>query len=823
MAIEPITTNGPTLTVSTAQELRDAYELLSQQDGGGTILLESGDYGKFSIYQYGEIDGDQPVIIASADPEDPAHFTGISLREVSNIRIEDILVDSTENGIVSGAFDLWVKDSSGVQIVDSVFQQDADNALKDDGDVVGYFAHIRDSSDIIFEGNLVDGYFHGLQMTDIENAEVSENEFTNLQGDGFRGGGFQDMLIQGNYFHDFYGVDQNVTHSDLIQLWGANAYTETSGVTITGNILMTSGSASQSIFIRNEEFGDEGDSTSGHFTDFTISNNVIYNAHRWGIQLADIDGAVISNNTLLWNPDATMVLNGTPTSDDPEIYVRNSLNIEARENIAGDITLPDGSVDVDNVIVTYDNPLSSTYVGKHFVNPFAGNDATFADLFLLPSSPWYGVTGSDLNVYAQDITDGVLPVIGMEWAEDDRYEVTYDALQSLDEAGQTADNPDYTYHWTFDDGTTATGIEVTKTYDGGGFKGVELEVRLDGEMVAEVTRNYDVVTKDIFSFDFEDGLVNLGDGDPQVIAKGELTSSEDGQGYLIGDGKTLEMGRSTQQLFELDSFGLALDLTPTGDEQSGTFLELYQTIRADVLQDGRVWMELTTDEGKYSLTSRESVFDDGETHRIGIAFDGDSGQLEMFADGESVSSTEAWGATPSEVYWGLVFGRTFNDSMDAVVDNIEMSIDPSVAGNLPDIEPRPEDPPVDTPPVEEPPAEEPPVEDPPSEEPPAEEPPVENPPSEEPDEDLDTGDRGTPPEAVDSEGSSNFLSDLLDMFLRIFGLGSNKDAPIPESAAAEVSPALDLNELLPVVGVMEDAEPDSEEQDDDDEVLDIAA
>ena len=812
MAIAPITTSGPTITVSTAEELMDAYQLLSNQDGGGQILLEPGYYGGFTLYTYGVTDGDQPVVISSANPDDPADFRSFSFREVSNIRIENVHVDSTSPPDGSDpTFDLWIKDSSNIQIVDSVFLHDVGNELKDAGTKVDTFSHIRESSDILFEGNLVDGYFHGLQATEVSGLEVIGNEITNLQGDGFRGGGLQDLLIEGNYLHDFYGTDQSVNHSDLIQLWGSNAYTLTQNVTITGNILIANDAASQSIFIRNEEFGDVGDSTSGYFTNFTITDNLIYNAHRWGIHLDNIDGALVDNNTLLWNQDAEMVVSGTPYSDPPEIFVRNSLNIEVTDNITGALYLPDGSTSSGNEIVNFTNPQASNYVDKHFVNALAGADVTLEDLYMLPSSPWYGEIGSSIGVYLQDISEGVLPVISPTWSEDDQYEMTYDASLSLDADGATSNNPAYTYHWTFGDGTTAEGLTVTKLYDSGGFKSVELEIRLDGEVVATSTRNYDVVTKDIFTFDFEGGLVDLGDGDSQIIDNGTLTDSHDGQGYLIGDGNKLEIGTGTQGLYKMDSFGLALDLTPTGDEPAGTFLELYRTMEGKIYEDGRFNFMLTTDEGTYSLTSRDPIFDDGGTHRIGIAFDGTTGQLELFADGESVSSTEAWGTTPSVSYYNLIFGRTFKDSMDAVIDNVEMSTDPSVAGTLPEVEPPADEPPVNDPPAEEPPADEPPADDPPVEEPPQQDPPAEDEP---------TDDRDAPREEIESSGSSNFLSNLLDMFLRIFGLGGDDDAPASQSAAAYVSEDTELGSLVPMLKALDD---DLPEEDVDDETLDIAA
>lgn len=834
MALEAITTTGPTITVSTAGELREAYELLAYQPGGGTILMEGGDYGSYSFYRYGVTDGEEPVIIASADPDNPATFDQLTLRGVTNIRIENIQVDSTGVERDWWEVDLLIQDASNIQIADSVFLHDTDNALKDAGQTVHTMSYFRDSSDILFEGNYIDGYFHALQAIEIDGMEIVGNELTNMQGDGFRGGGLQDVTISGNFMHDFYGSDQNLNHSDLIQVWGASADTLTSNLTISDNILLTSSSASQSIFIRNEEFGNSGDPTAGYYENITITDNLIYNSHLHGITVDDTNGLVIDSNTVLWNPDATMIVDGNPVAYQPVIYTRGSLNVTVTNNIASDFWGDNLNLSPEdnNQTVTYDNPAEASYVGNHFVNPFAGVDVSLEDLQMLSTSPWYGTAGSTIGNSSGDLSDGVTAVITTSVAEDDRYEITYDAGSSFDADGLTAANAAYSYHWLFDDGTTAEGMTVTKTYDSGGFKGVELEIRLDGEAVANVLRNFAVQTKDVFAFDFEEGVVDISDGVPEVINNGTTTGSADGTGFLIGDGNKLELGRATENMYALDRFGLALDMTPTGDEQSGVFLHLYQTMTGTITEDGRFHFELGTDEGTFELTSRDPIFDDGGTHRIGIAFDGTTGQLELFADGESVASTEAWGQTAEPIYWNLVFGNTWQDSMDAVIDNVVMSVDPAVAGALADVDPPAEEPPAEDPPAEEPPAEEPPAEDPPAEDPPAEEPPAEDPPAEEPPaedppaedppgEETDPGGRDAPKQEVEASGSNNFFSKLIDLLLSIFGLGGDDEpAPAPISKKAEAQFETSIEDVVPVTALLDEAAPESDSDPDeiDDEI-----
>lgn len=467
--------------------------------------------------------------------------------------------------------------------------------------------------------------------------------------------------------------------------------------------------------------------------------------------------------------------------------------------------LADGTLASGNQILSYGDPSDSGYVGAHFVNPFAGTDVVLEDLYVLSSSPWYGTLGSSIGNTADDFSDGVRAVVTASPSDADQYILTYDATLSEAAGDLIASDPSYSFHWTFGDGSTAEGPTVTKAYDDGGFTSVDLEIRQNDEAVAAITRNFYVDSKDIFAFDFEEGAVDISDGTPGVLDNGIITDSHDGKGYLIGDGNSLEIDRWSEDLFEHDSFGISIDLTPTGDEPSGVFLSLYKTMEGSVTSEGYVSFSLTTDEGTFDLISREPIFADGGTHRIGLAFDGNTGLLEMFADGESVSETEAWGTTAGQEYWGLVFGNVaWKDSMDAIIDNVEMSEDPAIAGVL-----------SSRPPVEEPPFEEPPVEDPPAEDPPDEEPPLEEPPVDDP------GGRGDPTDPVDVEESENFLSRLLDIFLRIFGLGGDDTPVSSETAAAFVEDDLVLGDLVPLVGELDDTLPEPE--DDDGDLLDVAA
>lgn len=726
---------GPnTILVSTTAELNEAYDVVSQLENGGTILLD-GDGGPYNITLRAEPGPQNHVTFKSANPENPAQLTQIYLRDVDNIRIEGVKVDSTAvEGRADYRDDLFVQGGDNIEIVDTHFFHDGAEFLTSSADKAETVGIVRNSSDFTFSGNTVEGYYHGLSILETDGIEILDNEVFHMQGDGMRFGGVQDVMISGNHFHDFYGSTQNVTHSDMIQFWGSNADTLTRDVTITNNSFISGdGKASQTIFIRNEQYGDEGE-VGERFQNITITENVIYNGHQHGIQVADSEGIVVANNTLLWNPDAVMVQgNGAVSSKPPTIVIRSSLDADVYENIASgiyDLYPPSGSGGSnfhDNQWLSYSNPQSDHYVSNHFVNALEGGSVDYRDLRLRPDSEWNDQhVGATLSQSVSETEDGVEATLTVEVDSADFYDLSFDASLTLDESGY-ADDDEYDFIWVFEDDTVVEGLTADRSYEEAGEHEVTLQVLLDGVVVDQITRSFSVSTKDIFELDFENGITDISDAFPKIVVTGDDNDDESmaEHGFRIGDGNKLELTRDTHGIHNLETFGLSFDMELTGDKQVGTFLDLYKVMTGTVLDTGQVSFKLTTDEGVFTVTSDDAIYDDGEEHRIGLAYDGSTGQLELFADGERVGTTDAEGMTAPRTYYGLIFGNTFYSSLDAYVDHIEMSSDPVVAGELSPVE---DEPPVEEEPIEDLPIEEEPVEEEPpveEEEPPVEEEPVE--------------------------------------------------------------------------------------------------
>jgi len=852
MAIEPITTSGPSITVSNAEEFLDAYRALSNEEGGGSILLKSG-AEPFKIKMYHPYTGglgEEPVVVKSSDRDEPADLSRIFLRNVSNIRFENVHIDAT----FQDGNNLTIQGSDNIQIVDSHFVGDATGPAMTASDKSESLGNIRESSDILFSNNTVENLFSALGVTNSDNVEISGNTFEHLQGDGLQLGGVQNIRIVDNHFSDFFSSPNSVIHPDMIQFHGSGINQATVDVTISGNFFDNGeGGATQTIFMRNEKI--RTDVTDDH-KNITISDNLIYNGSLNGISLADIDGLTLTDNTLLWNPEATVVGSDGSTQA-PRIILRNSVtNILAEGNIAASMAIPEGADASDNHLLNYSDPDSPNYVGTHFVNAANGGDLDLKDLRLLPESEWVG-TGAPMSQPVTTTDDGVDAVLRYSVEGSDIYELTFDAKLSIDTEGYLSES-DYDFAWKFDDGVTMDGISVTREFPDSGEYGATLSVFKGGELQDEVSRAVVVESKDIFELDFEGGVVDLSDIDAKLVTNGDdaLVDGYDGKGFrLDGDDNGFYVHRETGEINDLKAFGLSLDLRLDDADGAGNFLNFYTVMKGGITDDGAIRFSMNTDEGSFSLSTEPGVMGVGEWHRVGIAYDDDAGNLGLYVDGELAAETAASGETAARQHnmtFGEVFGRS---SAKVTLDNVVMSKDPEVAGELtvrkdpsdPESE-APSDPVPDEPtdPVAEQPsdpvAEEPsdPVAEQPTD-PVAEQPsdpvadtpsdPVADAPSEpepEPDEPVDAGapaapdspvtrdggrapepDAGAPstPDADDADGEDTepdgageqgrpvsqvreetqaFFSKIINMIMNIFGLGSTSEE---EEVAEDTTPA----------------------------------
>ena len=837
-----------TITVSSESEMRAAFETLSNSPGGGTIeVINTGEtYGLTLIRP--DTDMNQ-VTIKSADAEDPAVFHLVRLEGVRNVTFDSIEVDSSEANNAEWLTDLRIVWSNNITFQNSYFHSTADGFLEKSADKAESLAVIEGGRGFEFINNTVEGYHHGLQLFDVRDTVIKGNDIFRIEGDGIRMGGVQNMTIADNYIHDFYGTNQSVTHSDMIQIWGTNADILTSNVVITGNILDAgNGAATQGIFIRNEQSQTDGP-LGQDYQGITITDNIVYNGHQHGIYVADATDILIADNTVLWDRDAFMTFgDNDPQSGSPEIEVFYSGTATITGNITPAITTKyvDDLNTNGNQTITYGNSLNSNYVGHHFVNGLTPGTNDLRDLQLRPESEWNGKFGSHMSWASSNTDEDFEAVMRVTENPADRFEYVLDAALSVDQDGYAGAN-EYTYRWTFQDGSVKTGQQIKHTFDDAGLEEVTLSVFRNGKLIDEIDRAIGVRPKDIFEFDFENGVEDLSDNDAvtDIVGKTVLVAGKDGgQALQIGSGNKLEIEDRSGNLDGLEQFGLALDVRAIG--RNDMLLRMQDSYKVFVEDDGVLSFEIVTGDGTFSIKSDEPIFDNDDWVRVGFAYDAYEGKMAIYADGEEVASGEASGIIKNTSH-DLYFTHKDYNGMQAQIDNVVMSRDPSVAGlestalvAPPPPAPAPAPPPVvdvgpptaDEPVVESPPAQEP-VQDQAPEEPPVAEAPEEPPVAEAPEDDTPTepGVWPTVPDMPDTGnddddgGSGGFLSFLFDLIAALFGGGRSSKKTAAQSEIQETTgqDVFVLADVVPLTEPLDEALPDASGRDNEDDEIDFAA
>jgi hypothetical protein len=392
--------SNTTITPKTNAELDKAISLLAE-NGGGTIVLDAR-YGPFQIDAANLGGSDSPVLIKAANPDNPPVISKIVLDNVSHMTITGVKVDhsSIADQLGINARDVRVTDSDHIEFVDNVFAGPADAYLdfSNYDDRASSGLTFETSKHVLLADNEVYGYFNGITFANSSDFQVLNNDIHSLQGDGMNGGGWVDAVVSGNHFHDFYGSNNKISHSDMIQMWGINDGPRHTNVEISSNVFDSSGMApTQSIFISNKYFGT-GDARDGYNDDIRIHDNIIHNGYSNGIVLGHTTNGQVYNNTVLWDQEANSHIPGDDhylTNSMPQIRIWSSPGAEVTDNVAGNIA----SSDPSNYQLNYSNTSASNYVGKHVVDWSGGSDGLrdFSEYAFKSSSPLYGKTGSELS------------------------------------------------------------------------------------------------------------------------------------------------------------------------------------------------------------------------------------------------------------------------------------------------------------------------------------------------------------------------------------------------------------------------------------------
>ncbi len=657
-----------TIRVSNSTELQEA---LQSATGGEKILLEPGDYGTLELRNQPGMEGDFPsnVTITSAVKNDPATFSGMSLRDVSNLTIRGVVFDyEFEPGDAIYTSPFSVRDSSNIVIRNSTFDGDLASGISDLDDGFGYGKGltINDSSGVIVRNNEFFDWHRGLVVSHSDDVVVAKNDVHSIRSDGMDFVSVQNVLIEDNYLHDFGGSLESPDHPDMIQFWTTGTDTPSRNIEIRGNTLdVGTGTPTQSIFMRNEVVDGGQAGSEMYYQNITIENNTIYNGHTHGITVGEVNGLQINNNTMIQTEGSEPLREGGVSV--PSIHVKSvSTNVEITNNITGAVNGNEGQAGwqvSNNAIIQNTDPNAPGYYGGVFVTSSLESSDGINTATLLPDG-WVDMmnTGSDA-VQFDAAPDALTPLYLVSSLDGESGTLVFDGSLTMD-AGGPVDLATATFTWYFGDGTKSEGPLVQRDFSEPGVYDVTLVVTTaDGESAVE-KYSIAVAGDDIVSLNNAGKFVSHGYGETgNSNSSIENRLDTDGEPAIIlgGTGAQAIVSRDDiKRVFGADNFTAEFSIKATaGGASDGEVFGIHSVLKVLVNSDGNIALTTYLEDGSLdtSVSSGVSLLD-GLSHDVKIVFDADLGTVDFFIDGALSGSAPVHGDLKNDAR-DLTFGNQF--------------------------------------------------------------------------------------------------------------------------------------------------------------------
>lgn len=228
------------------------------------------------------------VTITSADPNHPAVFTDLMVKNSSGLTFQN-LDFVAQAGAANNSFQV----SGSSRIAFNHIEMEGPANLGSGQEQSAFM--IRGSTGVSVSNSEFHNLWHGLSMLDNDGVTVTGNYFHDIRTDGVRGGGNSNLTVSGNMFTDFYPAPGD--HPDAVQIWTTNTTKSASNITVTDNVILRGdGKPMQGIFIQDEV-------GTLPFKNVTVTGNLVAGAMYNGIAVKHVDGGVVSGNTVLGTAD----------------------------------------------------------------------------------------------------------------------------------------------------------------------------------------------------------------------------------------------------------------------------------------------------------------------------------------------------------------------------------------------------------------------------------------------------------------------------------------------------------------------------------------
>lgn len=293
---------------------------LSLARGGDTIELAPGDYDGFISIKNRSFD--PPLTITSADPENPAVFTGnMAITSVSGLIVDSVDFRMHENARPTWLAQIEMSQARNVEIsnvsiegrIARLGEGTAPDGFTDvnagaiiEGYAFGRGVMVRFSEDVVLDGLEVSNLERGVTFRESDGVSILNSHIHDIRRDGLVVAGASDIRIEDNLFDSFKPFSSTTNtglkdHPDFIQFFALNVSRGIDGMTISRNVLLQgNGGDSHAIFGRTAikpPFSEEI-----NFKNIVITDNIINIAHPHGISVSEVQSATVRGNILIPAP-----------------------------------------------------------------------------------------------------------------------------------------------------------------------------------------------------------------------------------------------------------------------------------------------------------------------------------------------------------------------------------------------------------------------------------------------------------------------------------------------------------------------------------------
>lgn len=657
------------ISISTSEEL---YEALEQATGGETFLLEPGEYGHLMMNGKPGFPNQfaSTITITSADPENPAVFNQLDIHSGKNIAVDSVILDYTfQPGDPDWVRPFEVNKSQNVSITNTVFAGDLvlDGEASADGYGHGYGLSVRDSQDVVVEGNEFFGFGRGAIFGRSEGLTVKGNDIHDIRSDGLNFAEVQNVVIEDNYIHDFKAAYNSQDHRDMIQFWTSGTNSPSTDIVIRNNTLdMGEGSFTQSIFMRNESVDSQGGGPEMYYQNVVIEDNTIYNGHLHGITVGETNGLAINGNSLVAVADPNNIKQSGSILWVPLINVNDaSKNVSIQSNATAQINGNDGQTDwlvKDNAFIQNSDPTKPGYYNDVFVTSSMTVNEQGHHFVSQPGSMLDVLNAGVSHQHQADTLDKVGALFEVNATGNDVNERVFDAsLTAQMLADANVDLADVTFQWSFGDGTSATGQVVEHGFTHAGGHDVTLTVTLISGETYLADSIVDIRGGKVLSFDGSAGnfVTSHGFGESQTL---EIVDAfTDGAIRLGESGDPAKISRGALEGIR-GSDALNIDFTLNGST-TGELFRMHMSFVVKVNPDGEIYVQMyNQDTQNFVVTTNGVRVNDGQSHDISIQLD--DGSLTVLVDNQIAGETAFSGTLPTSGSWDMIFGNPWNPNAD---------------------------------------------------------------------------------------------------------------------------------------------------------------